>query len=237
MPVIYKAKGRAKEYCDLALNIYTGCTFGCTYCYAPLVARMKRKEFHKQAVPRKKILLQVAKEAPKHKGQKVLLSFMSDPYPYVEEKNLLTRDILKILCHSGVRPVILTKNPLVIRDLDIIEKAKGWIGTTLTSLYDHVLEKWEPNAPSTVARTFILFEAHRRGIKTWVSLEPVLDVESALELISFTHKHVDLYKVGMLTYNLHAKNINWPRFRERVEEQLQKYKKQYIIKKDLMEAK
>ena len=36
---IYAPRTRAREYCDLAVNIYTGCSHGCTYCYARAMAK------------------------------------------------------------------------------------------------------------------------------------------------------------------------------------------------------
>ena len=41
---------------------------------------------------------------------------------------------------------------------------------------------------------------HERGIYTWVSLEPTLDVESSLAIVRDTHSFVNLYKVGRVNY-------------------------------------
>ena len=46
MKPIYKPKGAAKEYGDLALNIYTGCPHRCFYCFAPNVLHKDRETFH-----------------------------------------------------------------------------------------------------------------------------------------------------------------------------------------------
>lgn len=42
---IYEPRGRAREYGELAVNIYTGCNHGCSYCYAPAVLHRGREEF------------------------------------------------------------------------------------------------------------------------------------------------------------------------------------------------
>lgn len=42
MKPIYEPSGAAKEYGDLAINIYTGCPHGCFYCFAPSVLRRDR---------------------------------------------------------------------------------------------------------------------------------------------------------------------------------------------------
>ena len=53
MKPIYKPKGKAAEYGEYALNIYTGCPHGCYYCYSPNVLRKDRNVFHSEVEPRK----------------------------------------------------------------------------------------------------------------------------------------------------------------------------------------
>lgn len=52
MKPIYEPKGKAKEYGDYALNIYTGCPHRCYYCFAPSVLRRDREKFHSDIRPR-----------------------------------------------------------------------------------------------------------------------------------------------------------------------------------------
>ena len=65
MDVVYKPRGRAREYSELACNLYRGCTHGCRYCYAPASMRTclraphrqaTGEKWHAQAEPRKDIL-------------------------------------------------------------------------------------------------------------------------------------------------------------------------------------
>ena len=51
MKPIYEPKGAAKEYGDLALNIYTGCPHRCYYCYCPQVLRRGREDFFSKVEP------------------------------------------------------------------------------------------------------------------------------------------------------------------------------------------
>lgn len=46
MGVIYEPKGKAREYCELAVNLYRGCGHGCLYCYGAACLRMTREEFN-----------------------------------------------------------------------------------------------------------------------------------------------------------------------------------------------
>lgn len=75
MKPIYEPKGKAKEYGDLAINIYTGCPHRCFYCFAPNVLHKQKEDFHTHIEPRKNIVEEVCK--------KVF-------YPLVDEMNLLT---------------------------------------------------------------------------------------------------------------------------------------------------
>ena len=62
MKPIYKPKGRAKEYGDYAINIYTGCPHRCYYCFAPNVLHKKKEQFHSCVEPRQNIVEEAKKE-------------------------------------------------------------------------------------------------------------------------------------------------------------------------------
>ena len=74
-------------------------------------------------------------------------------------------------------------------------------GASMTGKEPH-LPKWEPHAATWTERIDALVEAHRLGIKTWVSIEPVINPDQSLALISMTHalRCVDLYRIGTLNH-------------------------------------
>ncbi len=232
MNTIYETKGRAREYNELALNIYNGCENECLYCYVPQIMHKTREDF-KKVFPRKQILTEVRKEVHKHSGKKVLLSFASDPYPLIEKEYELTRKILQLFLEAKIIPVILTKSNYADRDFDILKEAGGQYGATLTFIDKAESLKWEPHAAVPDKRLFNLKKAHNMGIKTWVSLEPVIKPSETLGLIDLSYGYVDEYKVGKLNYLPEAKRIDWDWFLQLVTDKLEKYNKKYYIKQDL----
>lgn len=233
MNTIYTPTGRAAEYCELALNIYNGCDHGCLYCYVPQIMHKTREDFN-EVFPRKNILTEVRKIVHKYRGKKVLLSFASDPYPAIEKEYELTRKILQLFIVAKIIPVILTKSNYADRDFDILKEAGGIYGATLTFIKEGT-HKWEPGAAVPQQRLLNLKKAHEMGIKTWVSLEPVIKPSETLELIDISHEYVDEYKIGKLNYLPEAKEINWNWFLQMVIDRLKKYNKKFYIKKDLWE--
>ena len=199
--VIYEPKGRAGEYCPLALNLYRGCGHGCIYCYAPDATFMDPEKF-KEAAPRPGIIERLKKNAPKAAQDgatgNVLLSFTSDAYQPINEIHQLTRQAIQILHTNGFNVTILTKGGLrAERDFDLYLPGDEF-ATTLTFTDAKRSLEWEPSAALPDERIEVLNIAHAKGIRTWVSLEPVIDPEQTLQLIRITHKFVDLFKVGKL---------------------------------------
>lgn len=233
MRVIYETKGRAREYCELAMNLYTGCAHACTYCYAPK-ATYKAKEDFINPRPRLGVIDALRQEAPRYAGREVLMSFSTDPYQPINEEYFYSRQALFIMAHHGIRPVILTKGGLrSIEDFDILAKCNGKYGATLTYLDPDASLIDEPGAASPQERIEALCRAKRQGIETWVSLEPVMDPDEVLEIIRWTHEFVDEYRVGKLNYDARARGIDWSKFAKCVVETLEHYGKRYYIKKDL----
>lgn len=122
MKPIYEPKGKAKEYGDYAINIYTGCPHRCYYCFAPNVLHKVKDDFHSHIEPRKNIIEEVRKQIEREKitGKLIHLCFTCDPYPNGYDSTP-TREIIKILKDSGNNVQILTKNGVdAIRDFDLL---------------------------------------------------------------------------------------------------------------------
>lgn len=234
MNTIYQPRGKAREYSDYALNLYTGCGHKCFYCYAPQATFTDREKFYNEVKPRNGILTALRKNAPAMKGVEVLLSFTSDPYQPLEETHMITREAIKILQANDIAVNILTKGTeLAMRDFDLLRPGIDKFGTSLTYWYDHQSAMYEPNASFPYKRLFALEVAKDLGLTTWASMEPVLDPDQTIRLIHATHKFVDIYKVGKWNYDARANHIDWKKFLKDVQEVLNSYGKKFYIKDDL----
>jgi len=238
---IYQPKGRAKEYADLAVNLYSGCPHGCIYCFSPKVLHKDRESFHGTVEPRKGIIEAISADCAKlgersRQGETIPpihLCFTCDPYPMTgQQGTLTTRLALEVIKAHGLNFSILTKNGLAARrDFTLYEDGDS-IGASLTcgSLN---YRYWEPNAGSHALRIHTLWFAHNAGIKTWASLEPVIYPDITLEIIKRTAAYVDHYKIGKLNYHEHAKTIDWADFTKRAVDLLESLGKSYYIKDSL----
>ena len=236
MGVIYEPKGAAAEYSHLAINLYHGCRFACKYCYAPAIAFKNLAEWSADPKPKKDILKRIEADAKKMAGdpRSILLCFTSDPYQSPEAA-ALTRQALLILEKYKMTATVLTKAGLAARnDFDIL-KRNGWqFGTTMSCYDPKIQERWEPFAPSSHSRGLALNLAHDEGIQTWVSMEPVYDAESALDIIQVMHKDVDFWKIGKMNHR--KLDIDWPKFRKDAVKLLDSLGAKYYIKKELREV-
>jgi DNA repair photolyase len=149
MNVVYEPKGRAREYADLACNLYMGCTHGCRYCYAPACMRTTDDKWHSEVTPRQKVIEYFEKDAVKLRGDKrrILFSFLSDPYQPLERQERLTRQALDIVHKYGLKSQILTKGcaDLIQEDMALMKKSDTHLGITLIFSDDQIRKEWEPS--------------------------------------------------------------------------------------------
>jgi DNA repair photolyase len=240
MNVIYETTGRAREFAELALNHYTGCGHGCSYCYVPGVIHADRLMFHAEPVARLTpgdIQRSAAEFAARGERRPILLSFTSDPYQPLDEKEQLTRVAIELLKEAGLRVVILTKGGhRAARDLDLLGPGDAF-AVSLTCAKPSISRHWEPGAAPPEERIVVLEEARARGLATWVSLEPVLYPRDTFELIEATAASAGHFKLGTLNYHPHAQTIDWLVYLMHAEALLQSLKKPYYVKKDLARMK
>lgn len=234
--VIYQPKGQAGEYAPWATNPYRGCTHGCVYCYVPSVLRMDRREFDTKVVERDGFLNALRSDCVKLANAgidaQVMLSFTTDPYH--PQDTSLTRRTLEELSAAGHAFCTLTKGGTrALRDLDLFRPSLDAFATTLTSLDATVSAKWERRAAPPADRIEALRRFHDRGIFTWVSLEPTLDIDVSLAIVEATHPFVDLYKVGRANYLPMTRTTDWQTYTLRMIETLHRVGAAHYFKHDL----
>lgn len=205
-------------------------------CYVPNVLRMSRAEFDAGANGRPDFIRALRKDAAKYQAAgitgQVMLSFTTDPYHPGD--TALTTQTLESLQEYGLGICTLTKGGTrALRDINLFRPGRDAFASTLTSLDDAFSRKWERAAALPGDRLAALKAFRERGIFTWVSLEPTLDVESSLAIVEATHGFVDLYKVGRVNYLPMTKTTDWRSYTLRMTESLQRLGKRHYIKADL----
>lgn len=182
---------------DFVINPYTGCVFGCVYCYADFMRRFsghindKWGEFVDIKINIAELL---AKELPRlirriekgeiktrFKGGKkwptITIGSVTDPYQWAESKYKLTRKCLEILVKNNYQGelCIMTKSALILRDIDLLKKLEDFAaGITITSTDNEVSRLLEKNAPIATARLATLKGLNKAGVKTFAFVGPLL---------------------------------------------------------------
>lgn len=241
MRVIYEPKGQAREYAELAVNLYNGCSHACEYCYAPAVMHKTKENFFGNPTPRKNIIELLEKDLAEMRinedRREVLMCFSCDPYQQIDCEYQLTRKAIKLFAEYNINFSILTKGgKRSERDFDILEWSLAIFckyGATLVFANDDQSKQYELGAAPTSERIESLRKAHGLGIKTWVSLEPAWSYADAWSLIQRTYDFVDEYKIGKLNYHAHAKEIDWKAFKEGIVDLCESLGVNYILKNDL----
>jgi DNA repair photolyase len=163
--------GRRSSEEEFTINVYKGCTHNCSYCYAPSLIRDERK-WGSYVDVKINAPIVLEREMREMRDKKVILvSSASDPYQAIESRYKVTRHCLEVLRRHQFPVIILTRSPLVLRDLDILKKFE-WVrvGMSISSLSG---DFFEPGVPKLKARLKTLEKLGEESIKTWVSLAPI----------------------------------------------------------------
>lgn len=172
-------------------NLYKGCTHGCVYCYAPSLTHDERRwgTYVDVKVNAADVL---SRELRGIRKDQVFLSSASDPYQPVEARYTLTRRCLEVLLRNEFPVSILTRSPLVLRDLPLLKKFKHVkVGMSITSI---PIRQFEPGVPPLARRVETLRALSEAGIRTWVSLAPVVP---GIVLVDLERLFADLRDAGV----------------------------------------
>ncbi|HCU04922.1 MAG: hypothetical protein A2X77_02970 [Gammaproteobacteria bacterium GWE2_42_36] len=158
------------------INPYMGCSHACRYCYAKF---MKRFSNHVEAwgdfVDIKINALDVMpKNQQKYENQSITIGSVTDPYQPIEARYELTRKILMHLQASKAEFYLITKSPLIVRDIDLLKQFTNMTVLLSAGFHDDVTRKlFEPRTAPIDARLDAAKQLARHGIKTILFISPI----------------------------------------------------------------
>jgi DNA repair photolyase len=210
-----------------SINPYVGCEFGCTYCYARdthryAVERAERRygeQAHAEVLPawlafEKRILIKtdVAErlartlDASKLGDDSLVIGTATDPYQPAERVYRLTRKVLEVLTgFHGLRIGIISKSPLVTRDIDVLQRLSArndvTINVSIATLDPRLARRLELRSPVPSARIRALARLSAARIHAGLLLAPIVpgvtdDREGLFRLMSAAKEAGARYVIG-----------------------------------------
>jgi len=192
----------ASKVYNYVINPYVGCQHGCLYCYARFIKRFSghTEPWGKFADVKINAADLLKVEIHRKKRGTVWVSGLCDPYQPLEANYMLTRSCLEILAENNWPVVIQTRSSIVLRDIDILRRAKYLeAGLTITTVDDDIRRLFEPNAPPVKERLNTLDELHQNGIRTYAMIAPILP--GAETLPNVLEGKVDYIIVDRMNYH------------------------------------
>ena len=196
LPVRSALNSPASTHMDFwSINPYVGCEFGCTYCYARDTHRytMERRgadgaeplpaweAFEKRILIKTDIVEVLARtlDPSRLAGRSLVIGTATDCYQPAERKFRLTRGILELLLHyRGLSVGIITKSPLVTRDLALLqrlgERHEITVDISLATADARLARRLELRSPVPTARLRALRRLTDGGVRAGLLVAPIL---------------------------------------------------------------
>ncbi|MDF1695158.1 MAG: PA0069 family radical SAM protein [Saprospiraceae bacterium] len=169
---------------EYSLNPYQGCEHGCVYCYARTThtywGYSSGTDFETTILAKKNAaeLLEKKITSKRWKVHPIMLSGNTDCYQPVERKLQLTRQLLEVFLQYKHPVGIVTKNTLILRDLDLLKKLNRYnlvsVAISINTLDDKLRRKLEPRASSISKRLDLIKRLTSAGIPVTVLAAPII---------------------------------------------------------------
>lgn len=179
-----RVPGGSRVPFNWTVNPYRGCTHACVYCFArpthEYLGLNAGRDFEREVIVKVNVpeVLRAELSRPSWRGEHVALGTNTDPYQWVEGRYKLMRGVWEALRDARNPCSILTKSPLVLRDLDLLREiaAVTDVGACLSvpTLDENAWRATEPHTPHPRARLEAVAELNRQGIPTGILIAPLM---------------------------------------------------------------
>src|SRR6059036_1712022 len=176
-----RVKGMMFEW---SLNAYTGCAHRCTFCYVRAFERRAERPSDDRYGRSIRVKVNVAEvlarelARPAWEGATVVVGAATDPYQPAEGRYRLTRSCLEVFAAASNPFSIITRGPMILRDVDVLQEASRRANVTITfsipTLDEDVWRKSEPSTAHPRQRLRAISELVRAGVDTRVGMAPIL---------------------------------------------------------------
>src|SRR5690242_4739073 len=198
------------------VNPYRGCTHACHFCFArpthTYLGFNAGRDFEREIVVKVNApeVLRTELARPSWRRQHVAMGTNTDPYQWVEGRYKLMRGIWEALRDASNPCSILTKSPLVLRDVDLLQQiAQRTDVTACLSVPTLDQKAWrasEPRTPNPRARLEAVAELNRAGIPTGILIAPLMpginDAPEQVEEIIALATEAGAAHIGGITLHL-----------------------------------
>ena len=162
---------------------YKNCIFQCKYCY---LADIFGESFGRDIEPNLKLSEEIRKRKYSLQTESWILSAHTDPYPPIEKKYEVTKNaLLELKIIMPKFGIIITKSPLVLRDIDIIKDFGDnvMVGFSIGSDRQDIIDTFENGAPAVQKRFEAAKKLKESGVKVRILVSPLM-----LHTDDFVHK-------------------------------------------------
>ena len=185
------------------VNPFRGCTHACAYCFArPTHTYLDfdaGRDFEREIVVKvnapERLRAELAR--PSWAGEHVALGTNTDPYQWVEGRYQLMRGIWQAMIDARNPASVLTKSPLLLRDLDLMtelnRRTQFSAALSVPTIDEQAWRASEPHTPSPRARLEAVATLTAAGIRTGVLVAPLMpgindDPEQVREILRLCHE-------------------------------------------------
>src|SRR5438309_6405836 len=166
------------------INPYRGCAHACVFCFARPTHKYldfdAGRDFEREIVVKVNApeVLRAELARPSWKHEHVALGTNTDPYQWVEGRYRLMEGIGEALRDAANPCSVLTKSPLLLRDLklmlEIAQRTSFTACLSVPTLDEKAWRATEPHTPNPRARLEAVAELNRAGIPTGVLIAPLM---------------------------------------------------------------
>jgi DNA repair photolyase len=167
-----------------SLNPYMGCVHRCTFCYVRAFELRADRPYDDRYGVSIRVKVNVADVLRKElaraswEGEWVAIGAATDPYQPAEGRYRLTRACIEALAEASNPFSIITRGPMIVRDLDVLAEAARRADVSVTfsipTLDDEVWRKTEPSTAHPRQRLKAVKALVGAGIKAGVGMAPIL---------------------------------------------------------------